>query len=667
MPPDSKSDLGEARKRSHKKSKPNLKITHDDHRLTINLVDKAQNQKRNDSQLFLNDSFNQPLLLEPPLRVDSLQRRKKSKKSKNCLNIFDNKQRSPSPEITPESYKHLKEIISEANDSWSYLFLPIIHLANIDPTRLKTNKLIENFNNFKKQFEKSIEVDEKPKRAQISVSDSNLNNVKYDLKTLTYDEKHSSSSSGSCSEKVNKLDALKNEIDKTINEINTFKNEIINHESRVQTVDIGINTDISMSNAVFKIKYEDEEDEEFDDTTKNSNTNKSDKMNYSGEPFVESPSETNSARTKHIDLPALTLIKNLNKKYNISSVNETDFSSPGLSRKNSKTIYKPKITQFESDSLDDHRSKINSSKEYFLDDDNIFKKIFSRNLEQKANYINLEPIKKKDLSSSSITSSSSDSYRRTSKVFRKRESLLINEESKTKRHSLKKLPVVDFAARRLSNEYKLKILPLKRSVTIEPTRFHCCCCKCSCTEAPVYQTVTTTTMAKMPTSVAKINENSDTSCTSIDSDKTPKSDDKLNSYYFKSTKNHRKKNEFGLLSHDKDDNKDEIKRLDFNSFLDDLEKEKKNFDTDNDFDFIKNLLQSNEDNDEKLNGVLHEESEDDFSLVTSKFQYILDSLHRPHSAFQFNDDRLVNNYSLNTTLNEFDFNTSKSYRNQLVS
>jgi hypothetical protein len=119
----------------------------------------------------------------------------------------------------------------------------------------------------------------------------------------------------------NRLMALKNEIDKTMNEINSFKNEVSfriqsavesltqfdyvkfmqnssnsnGHETlkhnkgylnnknnkfpnidiptnfnsnNTVTIETGVNTDISMSNAIFKIKYEDDEEEMSDEHLK---------------------------------------------------------------------------------------------------------------------------------------------------------------------------------------------------------------------------------------------------------------------------------------------------------------------------------------------------------------------------------------------------------------
>ncbi|CAF0803189.1 unnamed protein product [Brachionus calyciflorus] len=616
-------------------------------------------------------------LAEPsvPTRTDSLTRHKSHKKSirsGNCLNLFDTKSRSHSPESIPDpdSYKNLKAIISEANDNWAHFFLPLIHLANIDPTREKVNLLLENFKHLKNSNQKS-QTKITPSQSQLSISDSHLNKLSSPSKSFSEKNSSSSSSSDQSNDKFNKLDALKNEIDKTINEISNFKNEVLLLESpkTVQMSEIGVNTDISMSNAVFKIKYEDEEEddlEEMDDTLKNETL----KLN---QPLIESPSESNSLRTNNnYEPPALTLLKNLNKKYNflnISSVNESDISSPGPSRKlNSKKFYRLN-NQVESDSLDDYKykSKLNETSDYILDEDNIFKKIFTRNLDQKSAYVNLEPLKKKVVNSSSTLSStsSSDSYinKRNSKIYtKKRESLLISEEAK-KRNSLKKLPVFDFGAqKRNSNEYKLKIIPLKRTITSEQSKFHCCCCKCTCLEAPVYQTVTTTTTTtKIPVSVLKSSENSDSSKSD-----TSKKSDELNSYYFKSTRNHQKKNEFGYLSRDllgkKSSGINNNKKNEFNFMLDSLEEEVqkpvksgRRSTSDNEFNFIKNIIEEEKSADDS--------NETDINLVSNDIQFILDSLHRPHSSLQFvNEEKMNQTFNTTSTSNDCDLGCAKGFR-----
>ncbi|RNA26942.1 hypothetical protein BpHYR1_024247 [Brachionus plicatilis] len=504
MPPDSKSALGHSSKKS---TKPSLKITQDEQRLTIDLVGRE------------------------------VERPQKHAPKTRCLAMFE-KRRPPSP--ASHGFKHLKEIISQANDSWSHFFLPLIHLGNLDPNR-------------------------------------------------------------------EKLDALRTEIDRTMNEISTFKNKVLQTDSLklVRTTEVGINTDISMSNAVFKIKYEDEEDE----------PRESDVPNYGhmAVPLIESPSDTNSYH-----LPALTLVKNFNKKYNMSSVNESDVSSPDP-RRNNSTI-QPKTSHFESDSLDKSRH----NQDCICDDGNIFRKIFSRNFdrEQRVPYVNLEPIKKKLDSSSSLASSSSDAHdtRRASKILKKRESWL-NEERK--RHSLKKLPVHDFGpSKRDSSEYKLKMIPLQKCV--EQTRFHCCCCKCTCADVPVYKTVTTTTTTKIPASSLQVeSSSSDTLARSSDQ----KKNQHLNSYYFKSTRNHRKKNEFGLLSQAKNASVDRS-GFDCKQIMPDSLEERGKGGREDEFKFFKDLIDDTESN-----------SDGDFQRIQNNIKFILDSLHRPHSAFQCAEDR----------------------------
>lgn len=646
MPPNSKSSLGE----SSKKSKLNLKITQDDQRLTIDLLDRTVNQDQRIAEP-LTDS----IVIEPPFRNESLgcktKRSKKTFSRNNCLNIFE-KKRSSSPE--PDTYKHLKEIIIQANDSWSHFFLPLIHLGNIDPNRERVTRLMENFKHARNLISTRLPSPSgivQPSASQLSNSES------HDLRLFSaFDEKNSSSSSGSHSEKskFNKLDALKTEIDKTINEISTFKNEVLYNEPNklVQTSEIGINTEISMSNAVFKIKYEDEEDED-DNTRKSSIIKETEKTNYKSlmdtMPLIESPSDTNSYnKANRSNLPALTLLKNLTKKYNLSSMNESDLSSPGTSRKNSKFHYNPKVSHLESDSLDDYRLRQNT--DYLLDDNNIFKKIFSRNLEKdkRMSYINLEPIKKNIDSSSNLSSSSNEVYqtKRTSKILRKKDFGLYEER---KRHSLKKLPVHDFGtttSKRHSSEYKLKMIPLQKSV--EQTKFHCCCCKCSCMNVPVYKTITTTTTTKIPASSLKAESTSDASAKSSDS--SAKTSQNLNSYYFKSTKNHRKKNEFGLLSQESNRNMDK-KSFDFRYFMLDSLEEREKSDKEDEFNFIKNLINENESN-----------GDADFHNMQTNIQCLLDSLHRPHSAFQYSHDKA--NYVTNS--NEFNSKTRKNHQNQIV-
>lgn len=639
MPPNSKSNLGE----SFKKSKLNLKITQDDQRLTIDLVDRTANQGR------MLEPLSDSILIEPSFPVESVGSvtiKPKKKFSKiSCLNMFE-KRGAPKPQS--DGYKHLRDIINQANESWSHFFLPLIHFGNIDPNREKVNKLMENFklqrNSFSTQTATRTEKVQS-RASQISNSDS------HDIRLLSsFEEKNSSSSSASHSvrSKFNKLDALKTEIDKTINEINTFKNEVLHNESvkSVQTTEVGINTEISMSNAVFKIKYEDEEDEE--ELTKNAAPKYTDQTNCSkmNMPFIESPSDSNSYnKVKRNDLPALTLIKSLNKKYNLNLINDSDLSSTSTSRKNSSI--QPKISHLESDSFDDYNLKYN--KNFGLDDNNIFKKIFSRNLEKdehRPSYINLEPIRQKMDSSSGLSSSNSEVYepKRASKTFRKRDSWL-NEERK--RHSLKKLPVYDFgpsASKRNSSECKLKVIPLKKSV--EQTKFHCCCCKCSCKDIPVYKTITTTTTTKIPISSCLAESSTDESAKSSDKSTTKSQ----NLYYFKSFKNQQKKNEFGLLSqmtnHDVDKKKHGYKYF----MLDSLE-ERQNVDVDDAFDIYKNFISDTEST-----------SDEGFDRIQSNIQYILDSLHRPHSAFQYNQDRTY----YQTNLNELDFKTCKNQQSQMV-
>lgn len=639
MPPSSKSNLGE----SSKKSKLNLKITQDDHRLTIDLVDKTANQDQSSEPL--SDS----ILIESPFQTESLglvNIRPKKKSKNNCLNIFEKRQ---TPKPYSDSYKNLKEIITQANESWSHFFLPLIHFGNIDPNREKVNQLLENF----KQKQNLIST---PRNETVQLSASQISNVdSNDIRLLSsFEEKNSSSSSASHSvrSKFNKLDALKTEIDKTINEINTFKNEVLYNESvkpnQVQTTEIGINTEISMSNAVFKIKYEDEEDE--DEIIKNQTRKDIDKTNYSHAdmPFIESPSDTNSYnKPKRNDLPALTLIKNLNKKYNLNSINDSDLSSTGTSIKNSITQPKSKISYLESDSLDNYKLKHN--KNYALDDNNIFKKIFSRNLEKDdhgPSYINLEPLRKRLDSSSGLSSSNSEIHepKRVSKTFKKRDSWL-NEERK--RHSLKKLPVYDFgpsASKRNSSEYKLNMAPLKKS--LEQTKFHCCCCKCSCKDIPVYKTIITTTTTKIPISPNIAESSTDESVKS--SDKSTGKSQNLASYYFKSINNQRKKNEFGLSSQvgDHDVNK---KKFDNKYFMLDSLEERGNGVQDDEYLIYKNLINNTEST-----------SDEDFDRIQTNIQYILDSLHRPHSAFQCNQDRINNASNFN------EFETSKNQQNNMV-
>lgn len=296
-------------------------------------------------------------------------------------------------------------------------------------------------------------------------------------------EKHSSSSSGSstntetCSNPNKthaiKLDALKHEIDKTMNEISTFKSSVLDFkQTESVTIETGVNTDISMSNAVFKIKYDDEEDDESKSTLTNSNSQKiqnfdSIKRDFLAEPLIESPSETQTSTVTptNTNIPALTFVK----KIKSSKTVEISTPSPKTSKRNHASN-KMKFN-FQHDYLrncDSHEDADPNINDYeYLNDDtedednnNIFKRIFTRSLSSRN-----VPSKKFEyamntkvydsISSSGLSSSSScDSfYYKDSKNFNNRRSTLLRKKiinTDSKRHSFKglrnlsKLPVFDF-------------------------------------------------------------------------------------------------------------------------------------------------------------------------------------------------------------------------------
>lgn len=232
-----------------------------------------------------------------------------------------------------------------------------------------------------------------------------------------------------------------------MNEICTFKNEVnsrlqnrfdtLQRKANILLTDTAINTDISMSNAIFKIKYDDDvtdddENEDLINTTATSksiqnaqNTKKinkslsnqdilinrflSSKKNQSytplNVPVVESPSSTASHYTSNCSssanqIPALTLLRDrLDRTLNSSNISLTTTDSV-----NKYNLSKSKFNKkFNYQRLNETPEELN---EY--ENENVFKRIFARNdYNQKEEFI---------LPELNITSSSFDASTGSSKI-----------------------------------------------------------------------------------------------------------------------------------------------------------------------------------------------------------------------------------------------------------
>ena len=396
-----------------------LRITQDENRLTINLAAPSDEKKNTrtleEAQRLLakrraqikkrEDEERKPLMVHEQKKPD----RKKTQSNENLINIIKEnvqprnalpadiflgpimrfgdyrpeylikREKKPVKSTEPKK-KHkssngtsnLKEIISDAGDDWSHLFMPAIQLAKIDqPDRTRTNRLIDTFRLVSKSYRtrKSASVEpEKPRRQPTVSSATTINSDTGGQPRASFADiikilkSSSSSASGSHSEHSHlKLDALKNEIDKTMKEISSFKNEVntriqnqtlnttyeedimrilnseqerLNARTKSATIDTAVNTDISMSNAVFTIKYEDEDEDEDEDEEGSQDRPKTDSSSSStclkaeDAPIIETPSDTLTRNTENPlkrdpqVVPALTLLERVSPSNTITETTE---------------------------------------------------------------------------------------------------------------------------------------------------------------------------------------------------------------------------------------------------------------------------------------------------------------------------------------------------------
>ena len=230
----------------------------------------------------------------------------------------------PKKKVKSEKNLHLKEIISSTSSDITQFILPLLHFSSKcgkrDNINSKYNNLLQTFNevsiqttlkpideisvkneiipkvpprlNFFKKLTKKLHQDSSTFDSLTNITPTNINYT-IDKSLTNLNDSQMTLKSASHHNHTN-LEILKKEIDKTINDLSTIQTEVTN---RIQQnarslnqaniiVDSACNTDISMCNAVFTIKYD------------HKNTNKS----FSEDTALNSISSTSSGnnRTKSL-------------------------------------------------------------------------------------------------------------------------------------------------------------------------------------------------------------------------------------------------------------------------------------------------------------------------------------------------------------------------------
>jgi hypothetical protein len=250
-------------------------------------------------------------IIVPPKRLKLSLKKENSSESKSA----EIKPEAPKRKSIRSSVKfnsgeniHLKNIISQAGDL-TPLILPIIKLSGLSGgvTGEKYQNLINTYNDVKEKskihnnsssknreslskmteiksvISKPTEPPPQPppryhslprkKSSETPQSPGNTNTLQSKAKRNTDTHSHNESTrtaKSSVSSEPNqiKLESFKNEIDKTMNDLTKFQHEVTNriknnstsstlvHSANKMQFDTGVNTDISMCNAVFTIKYD---------------------------------------------------------------------------------------------------------------------------------------------------------------------------------------------------------------------------------------------------------------------------------------------------------------------------------------------------------------------------------------------------------------------------
>jgi len=296
------------RTNTKKKFKLPLKIIHDDQRLTINLIENqienehTENSDKNTSshneikQVNIYP-YNKSTFTNVSTKIEneeSKQLCKKTWQTSNLFNFFRKNSNSISCGHQNNSNRYsnivsiIKETFEEKNSELGDVFvMPLLKLSDyrsdyVDNKLGLSSPVKVNVDSKKKNEETKQGRSQAPnpplRSDSISASFSHKDNFKTslnDIIRLVKKRNSSVSASGSGgSGQTNKLDALKNEIDKTMNEINKFKRKVKIQKASKFMVNMGVNTDISMCNAHFKVNYDDSsscsnEEEDFSSFSSN--------------------------------------------------------------------------------------------------------------------------------------------------------------------------------------------------------------------------------------------------------------------------------------------------------------------------------------------------------------------------------------------------------------
>jgi hypothetical protein len=206
-----------------------------------------------------------------------------------------NEKKISNKKVKPEKNLHLKEIIGSTSADITQFILPLLHFSSKcskkDNINFKYNNLVQKFNeisekpifhsidkyvtteiippkvpprlNFLQKLSKKLHQDSSPLDSLTNITPTNLNYTTLDKSSPTNLNDSQMTLKSTSHHNHTNLEILKKEIDKTINDLSTIQTEVTNRIqqnarslNQVNIIDSSCNTDISMYNAVFTIKYD---------------------------------------------------------------------------------------------------------------------------------------------------------------------------------------------------------------------------------------------------------------------------------------------------------------------------------------------------------------------------------------------------------------------------